>query len=224
VSVLVQDRPAGIVFDLDGTLADTVADIAAALNATLEKRGWTAVDDSRVRLMIGRGPVVLIERALRHLGIEYDEDLVADLVADFIDSYGRHGNRFSQLFDGARQMLDGLGAAGIALGVCSNKPHDYCVSLLRDLGVDGHFRAIHGSTNDVPKKPDPALLHKTLDAMDIDPAHALYVGDSVTDLNTARAAGVQVALVRYGYSDVPVDSLGPDHALSSLKELDRFLG
>ena len=211
-----------VVFDLDGTLADTVADIGAALNLVLADRGLDSIELDKVRLMIGRGPVVLIERALRHLSVAYDEHLVDELKDQFIECYRRHGNPHSELFEGAQQCLDELEERGVPVGVCSNKPHEFCVTLLHDLGIAGRFRAIRGSTDDIPKKPDPALLQRTLDAMDIEPSRALYVGDSVTDVNTARAAGVRVALVRYGYSDVPVDSLGPDTAISSLQEINRF--
>jgi phosphoglycolate phosphatase len=217
-------RPDGIIFDLDGTLADTVDDIRAALNVVLAERGLMPLERDKVRMMIGRGPVVLIERALRHLGVEYDDELVAELKDRFIECYGIHGNPHSELFDGARQCLDKLEELGVPLGVCSNKPHEFCVTLLRDLGIDGRFRAINGSTDDVPKKPDPAMLQRTLAAMNVDPSRALYVGDSVTDVNTARAAGVPVALVSYGYSDVPVESLGPDCTISSLQELNGLFG
>ena len=220
----IASRPTGIVFDLDGTLADTAGDIRAALNATLAGRGLEQLELDKVRLMIGRGPVVLIERALRHLGVACDEQLVAELTGEFIENYREHGNPLSVLVDGASQCLDTFAERDIPLGVCSNKPHEFCVSLLEDLGVRDRFAAIQGSTADLPKKPDPALLHKTLDAMNVRPSEALYVGDSVTDVNTARAAGVEVALVRNGYSDVPVDTLGPDHAISSLKELDGLVG
>ncbi len=213
-----------VVFDLDGTLADTVGDICAALNMTLAQHGLGPLELDKVRLMIGRGPVVLIERALRHLSVGYDDAFVNELREQFIASYRAHGNPYSELFDGTRQYLDELEQRGVALGVCSNKPHEICVSLIRDLGIDSHFRAVQGSVEDLPRKPDPTLLRMTLDAMDIDPSRALYVGDSVTDVNTARAAGVRVALVRYGYSDVPVESLGPDGTISSLQEIDRFFG
>jgi phosphoglycolate phosphatase len=212
-------NPKAVVFDLDGTLADTVADIAAALNDALATRSYGPVDEGDARLMIGKGPKILVERALRHLGIYPASTLVATLTEEFVRCYARQGNGLSSLFDSVAECLDDLSARGIPIGVCSNKPHEFCVSLLSDLGVVKQFDAIQGSSGDLPKKPDPTLLHRALEKLGVAPENALYVGDSETDVRTARAAGVPVALVEYGYSSTPVQSLGADWVIASLDQL-----
>lgn len=215
--------PEAVVFDLDGTLADTAADICAALNDALATRGYEPLEAADVRLMIGKGPKILVERALRHLDIYPASALVKTLTEQFVRSYAVQGNGLSSLFDGAEECLDVLAAQNIPFAVCSNKPHEFCVSLLSDLGVADRFSAIQGSSDKLPKKPDPALLHRALQKMGIAPDKALYVGDSETDVLTARAAGVTVVLVEGGYTRTPARELGADFVISSLDQLPTIL-
>ena len=211
--------PEAVVFDLDGTLADTAADICAALNDALATRGYDPLEAADVRLMIGKGPKILVERALRHLGIYPASALVKTLTEQFVRCYAKQGNGLSSLFDGVDQCLDELTGLGIPFAVCSNKPHEFCVSLLADLGVADRFTAIQGSSDGLPKKPDPALLYRALEKLGVTPDKALYVGDSKTDVTTARAAGMPVALVEYGYTRVPAKALGADFVIPSLDRL-----
>lgn len=208
-----------IVFDLDGTLADTAADICAALNAALATRGLPRVDVRNARTMIGKGPKILVERALKHIGVYPASNLVQTLTERFVCFYRKQGNKLSALYEGVAECLDALSIRGIPIGVCSNKPQEFCVTLLQDLGVADRLSAIQGSDATLPKKPDPAMLNHALRRLNVEPGQALYVGDSKTDVTTARAAGVRVTLVNYGYSDVPVDELGADAVISSLEQL-----
>ena len=104
------------------------------------------------------------------------------------------GSRDSSLYAGAAECLAWLAQSGISVGVCSNKPHDFCVHLLSNLGVAGYCAAIRGSTAELPLKPDPALLLALVEAMGGELRHTLYVGDSDTDVQLARSAGVPVVL------------------------------
>lgn len=211
--------PAAVVFDLDGTLADTAVDICDALNTALREQNLGTLEPGSVRLMIGKGPVVLVERALQHLGTDPQPQLVESLCRAFIRCYAKQGNQRSTLFAGVKRCLDRLAAQDIRTGVCSNKPHEFCQALLDDLGVSDYFAAVQGSADGLPRKPDPALLLAVLESLDVLPHQALYVGDSETDVRTARAAGVPVALVRYGYSAEPVEELGADCVLQTLQDL-----
>jgi phosphoglycolate phosphatase len=209
-----------VVFDLDGTLADTATDIARSLNAVLASHKLQAVELDVVRYMIGRGPVVLIERAIRHLGVRSDEASVAGLSAAFIDHYTRTGHQRTTLFPGVRDCLRKL--AGTGVGVCSNKPHAACESLLSELGIADLVSAVQGSAPGVPTKPDPTMLHRVLSALGAEKARSVYVGDSETDVLTARAAGLPVVLVSWGYSDRPVTEIGADAVIDSFDELPVF--
>ena len=210
-----------VVFDLDGTLADTAADIREALVSALAREGLPPIDVASVRLMIGGGPRVLVERALHRLGVPARDDLVDRLAAAFHAESKLRGNRSSRLFDGAESALRQLHRSGVRIGLCSNKPHDLCHQLVRDLGVDRYIDEVLGSSDNRPRKPDPALLLTVIERLGVPPGETLYVGDSATDVATARAAGVPVFLVSYGYTLRNATQLGADTVIDSLAELVR---
>lgn len=217
------DGPTAVVFDLDGTLADSVLDIAAALNATLRDAGLKTIEPDAVRLMIGRGPEVLVHRALRHIDVIPDRALINRMTDGFVANHHRLGNHNATLFPGVRQCLVELHDKGVLLGVCSNKPDELCGELLDELQISQLVHATQGSSKTVPRKPDPTMLETVLGRMGAGPESAVYVGDSKTDLDTGRAAAVPVVLVSYGYSDVPAAQLGADLVLDSLDVLPACL-
>ena len=210
-----------VVFDLDGTLADTAEDIREALVSALAREGLPPIDVASVRLMIGGGPKVLVERALHRLGVPARDDLVDRLAEAFHAESKKRGNRSSRLFDGAESALRQLHRSGVRIGLCSNKPNDLCHLLVRDLGVDGYIDEVLGSSDNRPKKPDPALVLTVIERLGVPPGETLYVGDSATDVATARAAGVPVFLVSYGYTLRSATQLGADAVIDSLAELVR---
>ena len=210
---------AAVVFDLDGTLADTVADISESLETALATMGLPGVEPGAVRLMIGHGPAVLAQRALQYLDVSTEQHLVTHLTNAFMGHYAASGNRHSSLFPGVSDCLEELAAMNVAIGVCSNKPHDASRRLLVDLGIAKYIDALQGASRGMPKKPDPTMLLEVLRSLGTLPEDALYVGDSETDVQTARSAGLPVVLVSYGYSDKPAEQLGSDQVVSSLREL-----
>ncbi len=210
-----------VVFDLDGTLADTAVDIREALVHALATEGLPPVDVASVRLMIGGGPKLLVERALHRLGVPARDGLVTRLAREFHAQARRQGNGNSRLFDGAESALRELHRAGVRIGLCSNKPDDLCHQLARDLGVDTYIDEILGSSEDMPKKPDPALLLGVIERLGVPPGETLYIGDSATDVATARAAGVPVMLVSYGYTLRNASQLGADAVIDSITEILR---
>jgi phosphoglycolate phosphatase len=215
--------PDAVVFDLDGTLVDSAPDIQQALNFVLEADGVAAVDLPSVRLMIGGGPRVLIERALRKLDVATDVARVDRLTADFRVAYTKQGNKLTRLYPGARNCLTQLRQQGMAVGLCSNKPESNCEQVLTDLGIRGLFDVVQGSASGLPMKPDPAPLLATVDRLGRTKERVLYVGDSKTDVDTARSAGVAVALVRSGYTAIPADSLGADLVIDGLADIPSTL-
>jgi len=208
--------PQAVVFDLDGTLADTADDIHQALNHVFEANTLASLDVAAVRQMIGGGPRTLIRKTLCELSIEPDTDRVDRLSREFLISYVQQQNRFSTLYGGAEACLEELASAGVRLAICSNKPDEFCRQLTADLGIFDRFHVIKGSVAGMPLKPDPAMLNVVLNQLGASRDEVLYVGDSETDVRVARAAGVSVALVKGGYTTTPVDELGADWLVESL--------
>lgn len=208
-----------IVFDLDGTLVDSAGDVQRALNRALASEDLPPIDVEVVRLMIGGGPRLLVLRALAELRTKKSRYFVDKLTELFHDEYLRQETRSSRLYDGAMDCLMRLRQNGTRIGICSNKPDDLCHKLINDLGVSEYFDVILGSGSGLPRKPDPAPLLEVISQLGTTPEAALYVGDSETDVKTARAAGVDIVLVSYGYTARPADQLGADKVYDSLIEI-----
>ena len=212
-------KPAAVVFDLDGTLADSAPDIHYSLNEVLNQRGLNSIELSSVTLMIGGGPELLIRRALDELGTAAEAGEIAALTAEFENAYLERGNVLTNLFPGALECIAKLEEHGIPIGLCSNKPEHICDQLLADLEIRKFFVAIQGSGTGLPKKPHPDPLLAILDRLGAKPAQSLYVGDSSTDVETARAGNVPVALVKHGYTLEPAATLGSDWVVESLADI-----
>lgn len=208
-----------IIFDLDGTLADTAADIREALVRALATEGLPPVDLASVRLMIGGGPRLLVIRALDRIGVDDDDERVSRLTELFHAEYLAQQNRLSRLFSGVAVGLERMKAAGLKLGLCSNKPDDLCRLLVASFNLGDDLDVVLGSGAGLPRKPDPAPLLHVIENLGATPGTALYVGDSETDVKTARAAGVPVALVTYGYTVRHASQLGADAVVDSIAEL-----
>lgn len=210
---------ATIVFDLDGTLAETAPDIFAVLNIILEREGLAAVPPARARDLVGAGARVLIERGFSLYGRTLDATKLDALFALFLELYAERIADESFLFPGVVGALDTLARKGHRLAVCTNKPERHARMLLEALGVDGRFGAIAGRDTYPYFKPDPRHLTMTVEAAGGDPVDAIMVGDSRTDVLTARAAGLPVICVPFGYTDVPVEDLSPDVIIPHFDDL-----
>lgn len=211
--------PDAIVFDLDGTIADTAEDVRQALNNALAGERLAPIELAAVKMMIGAGPEALVRRALRRLGASADEDTVKRLTNAFQENYRDIGNESSCLFPDTGPCLAALRDLGIRMGICSNKPEPLCLALLHDLGALHYFDVVQGFGSGLPPKPDPQPLLRTIARLGATPDRALYVGDSETDVETARAGSIPVALVSHGYTVVPPEELGGDWLLPTLADL-----
>ncbi|MGL4240562.1 MAG: phosphoglycolate phosphatase [Beijerinckiaceae bacterium] len=207
------------VFDLDGTLAETAGDLVATLNAVMAREGLPAVPFEAARDMIGAGARALIERGFQAAGRSLEQAQLDELFAFFLAHYEEHILVHSHLFEGVEQALQVLSGDGFRLAVCTNKTEAHAVKLLGLLGVAKRFPVITGKDTFPFFKPDPRHLTETIRLAGGDPARAVMVGDSRTDIDTAKAAGVPVVAVTFGYTTVPVDQLGPDRIIAHFREL-----
>ncbi len=215
-------RAARVIFDLDGTLVDTAPDLSAALNHVLTAAGGTPLALEDVRHMVGAGARALIERGIAANGsrlADADRDGMLDL---FLRHYEAHIADRSRPFPGAAALLERLGAAGVALGLCTNKPQALTLALLDALDLRRHFAAIVGADAAPGKKPHPAHLECVLARLGGD-GPAVMIGDSPTDVAAARAFGIPVIAVDYGYSPVPPAELGADALIADLAALAPLL-
>lgn len=181
-----------LLFDLDGTLIDTAPEIATALNRTLAQLGRKPAPPEQVRAWIGDGARALLGKALG----EPADDATWE---HFSYEYAAACGQGSQLYPGTRAMLERLSASGIKLAVLTNKEARFAHKLLALHDITAHFDLLVAGDSLPVKKPDPAVIHHTLQALDVAPDEAAFVGDSITDLRTARAAGVRSWLVTHGY-------------------------
>jgi len=208
-----------VVFDLDGTLVDTAPDLLGTLAVVLSEFGYPAIGSPNERAIIGQGSRRMIDFALDALGADA---ATADLEAmhlRFLDHYGENVAVRSQPFPAVPETLDRLAAAGATLAICTNKYEAMSVKLMDALGLTDRFAAIVGADTLPMRKPDPGHLTGTIERAGGDPARAVMIGDSRTDIDTAKAAGIPVIAVDFGYTDVPVGELGPDHVISHYDEL-----
>jgi phosphoglycolate phosphatase len=215
--------PETVVFDLDGTLVDTAPDLTAALNAVMAREGRALVPLNDVRHMVGRGARVLIERAMEATGQPWDAGTINDLMAHFLEYYDANIAATSRPFDGAAAVCQRLVARGHKLGVCTNKPERLSLKLLDELKLRQLFPVVLGADSRPYRKPDPRHLLDTISALGGRPDSAVMIGDSDTDVNTARAAGVPVIVVSFGYTEIPCRELGADLVIDHFEALEAAL-
>jgi phosphoglycolate phosphatase len=220
-------RLAAVLFDLDGTLLDTVADIALALNRTMVEYDCKPLSEDEVRRMIGRGSPVLIERATASQDRIIGASTQAEMVDRFFHYYGKleESNEDSaQPYAGAAESLRTLHDAGLRTAVVTNKQHRFAEALLRRLGLAAWVDVVVGGDTCARRKPDPQPLFFACESLRAPPSESLMVGDSVNDVQAARAAGIPVVCVSYGYNEGrDPRTLECDLLLDSLTELPALL-
>jgi phosphoglycolate phosphatase len=208
-----------IVFDLDGTLIDTAPDLIDMLNVILARHDVKAVAFKEARTMIGAGVKPLLERALRTRAIALAPETLDALFGEYIELYAAHIADRSRPFPGLETALDMLEAQGCRLAVCTNKLEWLSVRLLDALHMSRRFAAIVGQDTFGVRKPDPEILRRTIERAGGAIDHAVMVGDSMTDVATARNAGVPVIAVDFGYTETPAAEFGADRLISHFDAL-----
>jgi phosphoglycolate phosphatase len=208
-----------LVFDLDGTLVDSAPDLLGTLKAVLPKHGVGVEIDATYRQGIGNGARYLIEYALLRQGIVVDQPALDAIYRDFLDHYEANITVETRPFAGTDRLLDRFAEAGWSLAVCTNKPARMSRLLLENLGIAGRFAAICGGDSFAHRKPHPEHLLQTTAAAGGVRERVILVGDSQTDLDTARGAGVPFVGVSFGYTPIPMRELSPDLLIDSFDEL-----
>ena len=197
-----------LIFDLDGTLVDTAPDLLGATNEVLRSQGRATVDPATLRHMVGFGARSLIEQAMAATGAPVEASTLPGLVDVFLEHYRAHIADESVAFPGVERTLERLLAEGRRLAVLTNKPQEMADLLLQALNLDRFFPVVYGAGRMTYVKPDARIFHDVVRELGGEPG--IMIGDSITDVATARAAKAPVILVSYGYTPEPAHTLGGD--------------
>ena len=220
-------RGATIAFDLDGTLVDTIGDLIGSMNQLLGEQGLSPFPIDAGRRLIGHGVSAAVERAFVEKGEHPESSRLAALVDRFTEIYRGRIALESAPFPGVTETLDRLAAAGATLAVCTNKRTALSLELLDALQLTSRFAVVAGGDL-IAQKPDPRILRYAIDQAGGDIAWSLYVGDSMVDQATARAAGVPVVGVTFGYVEPPLKAADFDALIDRFEELpdiaERLVG
>jgi len=212
-----------IAFDLDGTLVETAPDLVGTLNVVLAEQGLPPVPFETARNMVGRGAKHLIEQGYAATGLPLSPDLSPVLFERFIDYYRSNIANQSRPFEGCLDVLDALLDAGATLVVATNKRTDLSLTLLDALGMTDRFAAVVGADAAPAAKPDGRHILFAIEEADGDPEMAIMIGDSATDVDGARNAGVPCAVVSFGYTAIPPHELGAAVVVDHYAELPGWI-
>jgi phosphoglycolate phosphatase len=208
-----------LVLDLDGTLVDTAVDLVATLNLILGREGVPPLAYAEAVKKIGNGARAMLETGLAARGVDVAPARLDSLYGAFLDHYEAHMADHSRPFPGAVEALDRFAAEGWTLAVCTNKLERLSKMLLADLGIGDRFAVIAGQDTYGVRKPDPRHLTETIRNAGGTPERAVMVGDSILDIDTARAAGVRSVAVSFGYSPVAATEFGADRVIDRFDQL-----
>jgi phosphoglycolate phosphatase len=218
------EKPLTLVFDLDGTLVDSAPDLMGTLNDILAAEGVEPLPVERARSLLGAGARALIERGLAVAGRQVTPARMEDLFAAFLDRYTERLAEQTRPFEGVEAALAALDGAGHVLAICTNKMERHSVQLLDALGLSARFDAICGRDTFPVCKPDARHLTLTVAAARGDLGRTIMIGDSRTDIETARNAGVPSICVDFGYTDIPARDLGATAVISHFRDLNAAIG
>lgn len=213
--------PRAVLFDLDGTLIDSVPDITLAVAELLASEHLPPLGEDQVRRMVGRGLRALVRRVYDAQGMALDEASLQCRIDAMEEIYGRHLVGCTTLKAGVRETLDFFRAQGCAMAVVTNKLLSATETILEHFGIADYFTVLVGDSNEQPmaalaRKPQPDMLLEALRRLRVSPERAVMIGDSGVDMRAAKAAGVAAIAVRGGYSSEPLESFAPDAVLDGM--------
>ena len=189
----------GIIFDLDGTTLNTLEDIKESLNTILKSEGYCEKTYDDVRINLGRGSRNLIKDSLPK---DVDDSLIDTITDKYIAKYRTHYNVETKAYDGIQELLNNLENKGIKLAVNSNKPDEFAKDLIKKHFPGNHFISIIGSRKGIPNKPDPYSANEIVEQMGFEKSEVLYIGDSESDVKTAKNAGLKCVGCLWGFRDL----------------------
>jgi phosphoglycolate phosphatase len=209
-----------VIFDLDGTLVDSVQDLCNSVNAARERLGMDALPAATVASYVGNGAPVLIRRAM---GDDAPQSLVEEALSYFLAYYREHMLDNTRPYPGVREALAELDRDGVRMAVLTNKPERFSRDMCAGLGLGKYFFRVYGGNSFEQKKPDPVGILTLAAEAGVPLADTWMVGDSATDVQTARNAGVQAVGVTYGISPASLDEVPPDIRLDRLEALPKLV-
>lgn len=218
-------RPEMVLIDVDGTLVDSVPDLAYCVDAMMNELGLPKRGQRRVRHWVGNGVERLVKRALvNQLDGEPDEALYARALPVFEALYRENTSKRSCLYPGVTEALAFLGTTRIRVGCVTNKASQFTLPLLQDLGIRDHFECVICGDTVERKKPDPLPLLLAAKQLETEPQASLMLGDSMSDVNAARAAGFQIVCMSYGYNHgEDIRDYDPDAVIDSMDEIKDII-
>jgi phosphoglycolate phosphatase len=212
-----------LIFDLDGTLINSLPDICASMNRVLVEVGRRALTLNETKDMVGWGGQVLVEKALAITGNEMTKNDVNLILEKFIDIYSKHPNDHSIVFPGVFSMLERFKSAGVAMGICTNKPTATTSPVLQAMELDRFFEVVSCGDAVPYKKPDGRHISMVVDQMGATNQTSVMIGDSESDITAAIEAGVRSVAVTFGYAHIPCNKLGADAIIDHFDELPEAL-
>lgn len=218
-------KPEMVLIDVDGTLVDSVPDLAWCVDEMMKQLGMPERGEAKVREWVGNGVERLVRRALiDRLDGEPDDTLFNKAYPIYLDLYAENTAKRSVLYPGVREGLDYLKRAGYRLGCVTNKAAQFTLPLLKALGIHDDFEIVVSGDTLPVKKPDPGPLLHVANHFGLSPSRATMIGDSVSDVKAARAAGFQIICMSYGYNHgVDIRESHPDAVIDSMAELEGLL-
>ncbi len=217
-----------ILFDLDGTLVDTAPDLMNAHNHVMSKFGYPTKSTEEIRNLVGGGAGAMIGRSIwgqakKEFGKVQDEKIKKEMVKEFVDYYGKNIVNESKLIDGVKDFLIWSKEKNISMAVCTNKQEHLAIDLLKKIGIYDFFEYVAGHNTFDYCKPDPRHLTSVVEILDGDLKKTLMVGDSETDANAAKAAGIPVILLEDGYTEKNITKIYHNHLVKDFIGIEKIV-
>jgi len=217
-----------ILFDLDGTLVDTAPDLMRAHNHVMKKFGYPTKSTEEIRNLVGQGAGAMLGRSIwgqakKEFGKVQDEKIKKEMVKDFVDFYGKNIVNESTLIEGVKDFLIWAKEKNISMGVCTNKQEHLAIDLLKKIGIYDFFEYVAGHNTFDYCKPDPRHLTSVIEILDGDIKKSLMIGDSETDANAAKEAGIPVILLEDGYTEKNVSEIYHNHLVKDFVGIDKIV-